>query len=60
MVNRSGTPHRIGHDTADARWTKATFDLAKFAGQKVELRLENRATDWSYEFSYWSDLKVTW
>ena len=55
-----GTPHRISHDTADARWTKATFDLAKFAGQKVELRLENRATDWSYEFSYWSDLKLTW
>jgi putative membrane-bound dehydrogenase-like protein len=55
-----GKPQRITHDHPDARWTKATFDLAPFAGQKVELRLENHATDWSYEFSYWSDLTVVW
>jgi hypothetical protein len=32
--------------------------LAAFAGKQVELRLENHANDWAYEFGYWSDIQL--
>ena len=33
-------------------------DLSPFAGRAIGLRLENAPNDWSYEFAYWSDVKV--
>jgi putative heme-binding domain-containing protein len=41
-----------------ARWKKMTWDLSAYKGKKVTLRLENWASDWMNEFSYWSDLQV--
>ena len=46
----------IGHD-GDA-WKNEELDLGAWKGQKVTLSLENHATDWMYEFSYWADLRV--
>jgi putative membrane-bound dehydrogenase-like protein len=46
----------VGHD--GERWTQVRVDLSPFAGRKVALRLENRANGWSWEFAYWSDLKI--
>jgi putative heme-binding domain-containing protein len=43
-------------------WQTVTADLAKFAGQRVVLRLENMAggdNDWSWEFAYWGKVEVT-
>jgi len=42
-------------------WQTVTADLAKYAGQRVVLRLENMAggdNDWSFEFAYWGKVEV--
>ncbi len=42
-------------------WQTVTADLAKFAGRRVVLRLENMAggvDDWSWEFAYWGKLEL--
>lgn len=39
-------------------WKQATVDLTPLAGKKIVLRLENAATDWAWEFGYWSDVVV--
>lgn len=42
-------------------WQTVTADLAKFAGSRVVLRLENMAggvDDWSWEFAYWSKVEL--
>lgn len=40
------------------RWVNVRMDLSRFAGREVELRLENAANNWEWEFGYWSDLIV--
>jgi len=47
VVNRSGE-----------RWRQVKVDLSQFAGQKLPIRLENRANNWEWEFGHWSDLRV--
>jgi hypothetical protein len=39
-------------------WQKVRVDLSAHAGQKINLRLENRANNWEWEFGYWADLQV--
>jgi len=46
----------IDHD--GERWKQIMIDLSPFAGQKVDLRLENAANDWNYEFGYWSNIQI--
>lgn len=48
---------KVANDPA-ARWKQQTWDLSAYKGKKVTLRLENHASGWMNEFSYWSDLKV--
>ncbi|HUF63858.1 MAG TPA: PVC-type heme-binding CxxCH protein [Verrucomicrobiales bacterium] len=43
----------------DQIWREIAFDLTRFAGKEVRLRLENHANDWSWEFSYWQGLRLT-
>ena len=45
-------------DRAGDRWKQISVDLGKFAGKPVQLRLENAATGWNFEFGYWSDLEL--
>ncbi len=40
------------------RWKKITIRLDRYAGKKVNLRLENAANGWNYEFGYWSDIRL--
>jgi putative heme-binding domain-containing protein len=47
----------IGHD--GERWKSVNVDLTTFAGKEVKLRLENAANDWSWEFGYWSDIRLS-
>jgi putative membrane-bound dehydrogenase-like protein len=49
---------RVNASDPKARWRQMTWDLSGYKGKKVTLRLENWASDWMNEFSYWSDLKV--
>jgi len=46
----------ISHD--GERWKRIEVDLAKYAGREVTIRLEGAANGWSYEFGYWSDLRL--
>lgn len=39
-------------------WRDLTIDLTPFAGKAVELRLENGANDWSWEFGYWGKVEI--
>ncbi len=39
-------------------WRMVRLDLTPFAGRKFLLRLENAATEWIWEFGYWSDIEV--
>ena len=40
-------------------WKNQSVDLSPWLGQTIEIQLENHPTGWSWEFSYWSDLKIT-
>lgn len=46
-----------GKSTTDT-WTEITVDLTRFAGQTVNVRLENAANGWSWEFGYWNDIAI--
>ncbi len=46
-------------DRKGDRWKTVTVDLTAHAGKTVNVRLENAANNWNWEFGYWSDLKVT-
>ncbi len=45
----------IEHD--QPRWKEMTVDLSAQAGKAVTVRLEAHATGWSWEFSYWNDVR---
>jgi hypothetical protein len=46
-------------DRAGGTWKEITIDLKRFAGQSVDIRLENAANGWNFEFGYWSAIEVT-
>ena len=46
----------IDHD--GERWKRIELDLRRFEGREVTLRLEGAANGWSWEFNYWSDVKL--
>ena len=50
--------HRETVTHEGARWRPVKVDLSAFAGREVELRLENAANNWEWEFGYWADLTV--
>jgi hypothetical protein len=50
--------HREVVDRQGERWKTVEIDLAAFAGKQVELRLENHANNGSWEFGYWSNIRL--
>ena len=47
IIDRQGNP-----------WKEVRVDLSKFAGREVELRAENFANGWSWEFGYWGGIDL--
>ncbi|HYE32178.1 MAG TPA: PVC-type heme-binding CxxCH protein [Methylomirabilota bacterium] len=45
-------------DRKGERWKNVTVDLSRFAGKTINVIAGNFASDWSYEFGYWADIKV--
>jgi hypothetical protein len=45
-------------DREGERWKQIAVDLGRFAGKTVQLRLENAANGWNYEFGYWSGIEI--
>lgn len=45
-------------DHEKPRWKEVSIDLSSHADMDVTVRLEAHATGWSWEFGYWSDVRV--
>jgi putative heme-binding domain-containing protein len=44
-------------DHEKPRWKDLEIDLANYAGKEVTVRLEAHSNDWSWEFSYWNNVR---
>lgn len=55
MGNSSGRllDEMVAKETCKDGWGRYTFDMTRFAGQEIQIRMWNQANDWSYEFGYW-------
>lgn len=50
--------HIVSYETVKDEWFDLEVDLTPFAGQQVELSVENKANDWKNEFGYWGSIKI--
>ncbi len=48
----------VGPDSVSDEWLDMTVDLTRFAGQKIDLTIENRANNWNNEWAYWHEVKI--
>lgn len=49
---------KMSVDKDGERWKTVSVDLTPFAGKEVNLRLENAASGWNFEFGYWNDIRI--
>ena len=49
----------VSFKTVKSEWLELDIDLTKFAGQKIDLTLENRPNDWRNEFGFWHSVQIT-
>ncbi len=49
----------VGPKTAHNGWLAVSVDLTRFAGQRVVLELQNKATGYSHEWGWWDNIKIT-
>jgi putative membrane-bound dehydrogenase-like protein len=48
----------VRSSAVDKEWLDVTVDLSRYAGQKIELAIENRANDWKNEWAYWHKIQI--
>ncbi len=48
----------VGADSVTDEWLDLDIDLTRFAGQKINLLIENRANNWRNEWAYWNEVKI--
>ncbi|MEN8773070.1 MAG: PVC-type heme-binding CxxCH protein [Akkermansiaceae bacterium] len=48
----------VSYKTVNSEWLELEIDLTKFAGQKIDLTLENHANDWAWEFAFWHSVRI--
>jgi len=48
----------VSPDAVDEEWLDVTVDLSQFAGQKIQLSIENRANNWRNEWAYWNEIEI--
>ena len=48
----------VSYKTVSSEWLELEIDLTKFAGQKIDLTLENHANDWAWEFAFWHSVRI--
>ena len=54
LVDQIVGPKTVAKD----EWLNVEVDLSRFAGEHIDLTLENRANNWSSEWGYWGSVKV--
>ena len=48
----------VSYESVKSEWLELDIDLSQFAGKHVDLEIENRANDWSWEFGFWGKVEV--
>lgn len=48
----------VSPKSVEKEWLDVTVDLSQFAGQKIQLSIENRANNWSNEWAYWHQITI--
>jgi len=48
----------VSPDAMNEEWLDVTVDLSQFAGQKIQLSIENRANNWRNEWAYWNEIEI--
>jgi len=49
----------VGPDTVGSNeWLDLSVDLSPFAGQRVNVSIENRANNWHNEWAYWNRVEI--
>ncbi len=48
----------ISYETVNDEWLNLDINLNEFAGQNIEVIVENGANDWKNEFGYWGSIKI--
>lgn len=48
----------VGEKTTKNGWREISIDLSRFAGKTVDLRIENRANNWAWEFAYFGRIEL--
>jgi len=48
----------LARSIEDSKWQEFRVDLTEYAGQTITAELENRATGWSFEAAYWSQIEI--
>ena len=56
--NKMLAERKIDKNTCKDGWTAVTVDLSAYAGDSVNIELQNRADGWSCEAGYWSRIAV--
>ena len=51
--------HRQSVTHENPQWKDLRIDLTPWAGRRIVMRLENAASDWAWEFGYWSNLQIS-
>jgi hypothetical protein len=49
----------VSSKTVTNEWLTHSVDLTRYAGKTIKLRLENYPNNWSNEWAYWHEVKVT-
>jgi putative heme-binding domain-containing protein len=49
----------VGPSSTRDRWAEVRVDLSPFAGQQIDVEVENRANNWAWEFGYWGMVGVS-
>jgi putative heme-binding domain-containing protein len=50
--------HQQVVERSSPRWKKVSIDLKQWAGRRVNVRLENAANGWNFEFGYWAGIDL--
>jgi putative membrane-bound dehydrogenase-like protein len=48
----------VSKKSAPDGWLTIEEDLSKWAGKTIQIELQNRATEWSYEQAFWHEVKL--
>ncbi len=58
LVVRIDGDEVVHESIEDSKWQGFSVDITKHAGATINIELENRASDWSFEAAYWHQIEI--